>query len=336
MKISVILDPDLQPDLSKDERKEHWNRLAGMEGVDEISYVSLPLEAAKEEVQQACGDADAVFGVWDFSTLVDVSFLKNHPHLKYIASLGHGWHEYDVSLSHQYGITLANTVYGAHTVAEYAFALLMEVCHHTAEESRRIRETDWTKQENAHAFSMTLTPQIELYGKTMGIVGVGAIGFEMARIAHGFGMHVIGYSRHRKTGSAYSFMEQTEDLNELYGRADVISLHVPAGHETDNMINAGSIARMKDGVILINTARGSLIDEQALADALQNGKVSAAGLDVLKEEPPVHGSPLLKAPHTVITGHIAWLTREARLRAIDLAVMNYRHYREGGTYTKIN
>ena len=148
----------------------------------------------------------------------------------------------------------------------------------------------------------------EIQGKKLGVIGLGAIGFAFAKMAQGFGMHVLAYSRHKKTGAEYDFIEQVS-LDELLARSDFISLHTPHTPATEHMIDQDTIARMKDGVILINTARGALIDEQALADALATGKVLAAGLDVLTDEPPVHGSPLLTAPNTHITGQIAWLTR---------------------------
>ena len=175
----------------------------------------------------------------------------------------------------------------------------------------------------------------EIQGKKLGVIGLGAIGFAFAKMAQGFGMHVLAYSRHKKTGAEYDFIEQVS-LDELLARSDFISLHTPHTPATEHMIDQDTIARMKDGVILINTARGALIDEQALADALASGKVLAAGLDVLTDEPPVCGSPLLTAPNTVITGHIAWLTRESRIRAIDMAIDNFRCYLEGHPVSIIN
>lgn len=335
MKVSVLLEPVCEPDLTMAEEKERWMRLYDIPQVEEVVFHEIPLEAGAEEMADACEDSEAAIGVWVSSDIMTDSFFQSHPRLKYIAVLAHGWGEFDVELTRRYGVTIANTVYGAHTIAEYAFALLMEECHHISTEEKRIRETDWSDPANAFSYSKTVTPQIELYGKTMGILGLGTIGYEMAELAHGFGMHVSGYSRHRKTEEKYSFIEQT-DLDTLLKHSDVISLHLPGTHETENIINAASLARMKDGVILINTARGSLIDEEALAEALRKGKVRAALLDVLKEEPPVHGSPLLKTPHTVITGHIAWLTKQARMRSIDLAIDNFRKYLEGGACSRIN
>ena len=211
----------------------------------------------------------------------------------------------------------------------------MDVCHHIGTHDTRIKTIDWSVPENHNEFCKSVTRQIELYDKTIGVIGLGAIGFAFAKMAQGFGMHVLAYSRHKKEGAAYDFIEQVS-LDELLARSDFISLHTPHTPATEHIIDQDTIARMKDGVILINTARGALIDEQALADALATGKVLAAGLDVLTDEPPVCGSPLLTAPNTVITGHIAWLTRESRIRAIDMAIDNFRCYLEGHPVSIIN
>ena len=263
------------------------------------------------------------------------AFFKKHPKLKYIATLGHGYESFDYAMTRRYGVTVTNTVYGAQTIAEHAFALLMHTCHHIEVQDQRVRKIDWSDPGNAPEFCKAVVPQIELYGKTVGVVGLGAIGFAFAKMAAGFGMHVISYSRTVKRGEAYSFVEQVSSLGELLARADVISLHLPENGNT-HVINKETIARMKDGVILINTARGILIDEAALAEALKSGKVRAAALDVLTEEPPRHGTPLLTAPNCTITGHIAWLTRESRFRAIDMAIDNYRNYLNGTPTSVIN
>ena len=263
------------------------------------------------------------------------AFLSQHPNLKYVATLGHGWEKFDTEMTRKRGISISNTIYGSQTIAEYAFALLMDVCHHIGTHDTRIKTIDWSVPENHNEFCKSVTRQIELYDKTIGVIGLGAIGFAFAKMAQGFGMHVLAYSRHKKEGAAYDFIEQVS-LDELLARSDFISLHTPHTPATERMINQDTLAKMKDGVILINTARGALIDEQVLADALASGKVLAAGLDVLTDEPPVHGSPLLTAPNTVITGHIAWLTRESRIRAIDMAIDNFRCYLEGHPVSIIN
>lgn len=309
MKIVVIQEEIIQTDITPKELTERWKRLEQLPGIDEV-VIEVPAHYPNiEQLHTYIGDADAVFGLWIGPDNMNEAFLSQHPNLKYVATLGHGWEKFDTEMTRKRGISISNTIYGSQTIAEYAFALLMDVCHHIGTHDTRI--------------------------KTIGVIGLGAIGFAFAKMAQGFGMHVLAYSRHKKTGAEYDFIEQVS-LDELLARSDFISLHTPHTPATEHMIDQDTIARMKDGVILINTARGALIDEQALADALASGKVLAAGLDVLTDEPPVHGSPLLTAPNTVITGHIAWLTRESRIRAIDMAIDNFQCYLEGHPVSIIN
>lgn len=329
MKCVIIQEPIAQPDLTPADLSAHWGALRSLAPVDEVVIHTPPRYPTPAETGVLAADADALFGVWVGPDLITADFLHSHPRLRYIATLGHGWEPFDTAMTRACGVTVTNTVYGAQTIAEYAFALLMEVCHHIAAQDARVRALDWSDPANAADYCRAIVPQIELFGLTIGIVGLGGIGFAMARMARGFGMHVIGYSAHRKQGAAYDFVEQVDDLGELLARSDVVSLHLPHTPATDKIIDADAIARMKDGAILINTARGALIDEAALAAALRSGKLRGAGLDVLTEEPPRHGTPLLDAPNLTVTGHIAWLTRASRLRAIDMAIDNFAHYLRG-------
>lgn len=335
MKIVVIQEEIIQTDITPKELTKRWKKLEQLPGIDEV-VIEVPAHYPNiEQLHTYIGDADAVFGLWIGPDNMNESFLSQHPNLKYVATLGHGWEKFDTEMTRKRGISISNTIYGSQTIAEYAFALLMDVCHHIGTHDTRIKTIDWSVPENHNEFCKSVTRQIELYDKTIGVIGLGAIGFAFAKMAQGFGMHVLAYSRHKKEGAAYDFIEQVS-LDELLARSDFISLHTPHTPATEHMIDQNTIARMKDGVILINTARGALIDEQALADALASGKVLAAGLDVLTDEPPVHGSPLLTAPNTVITGHIAWLTRESRIRAIDMAIDNFQCYLEGHPVSIIN
>lgn len=336
MNIVVIEENIAQPDITTGELTQRWERLKSLPGVGEVRIVAPERYPSVAELSNLSAGADALFGVWIGSDLMNAKFLSDHPKLRYIATLGHGWEPFDVELTRRHGLTISNTIYGGQTIAEYAFALLMEVCHHVSVHDRRVKTLDWSRPENREEFCLAVTPQIELFGKTMGIVGLGEIGYAMARMAYGFGMHVVAHSVHRKQGEKYRFVEQTDSLDELLERSDVISLHMPHTPATERIIDGRAIEKMKDGVILINTARGALLDEQALAEALYTGKVRAAGLDVLTEEPPRHGSPLLSAPNIMITGHIAWLTREARLRAIDMSIDNFAAYLEGKPCSRIN
>lgn len=335
MKIVVIQEEIIQTDITPAELTRRWERLKTLPGVDEV-VIEVPAHyPSLEQLDAYVGDADVVFGIWIGPDVINEAFLDRHPNLKYIAMLGHGWEKFDVEMTIRRGLLISNTIYGAQTIAEYAFALLMDVCHHIAVHDERIKTIDWSKPENNSEFCRSVTRQIELYDKTIGIVGLGAIGFAFAKMAQGFGMHVISYSRHKKEGSEYDFIEQVS-FDELLERSDFISLHAPHTPSTEGMINKDSIAKMKDGVILINTARGALINEQDLAAALASGKVLAAGLDVLTDEPPVNGSPLLTAPNVEITGHLAWLTRESRFRAVDMAIDNFKSYLEGKPVSIIN
>ena len=335
MKIVIIREEIIQPDITVEELISKWKELEAIPGTGRVQLQIVDTYPSMEELDELVEDADALFGVWITEGLMSEAFFKKHPKLKYIATLGHGYESFDYAMTRRYGVTVTNTVYGAQTIAEHAFALLMHTCHHIEVQDQRVRKIDWSDPGNAPEFCQAVVPLIELYGKTVGVVGLGAIGFAFAKMAAGFGMHVISYSRTVKRGEAYSFVEQVSSLGELLARADVISLHLPENGNT-HVINEETIARMKDGVILINTARGILIDEAALAEALKSGKVRAAALDVLAEEPPRHGTPLLTAPNCTITGHIAWLTRESRFRAIDMAIDNFKNYLNGTPTSVIN
>lgn len=335
MNIVVIQEEIIQTDITPAELTAHWRQLEELPGVDSVRIYDGPYPS-RTQLHEILGDADVLFGVWVGPGIMNEEFLAQHPNLRYVGTLGHGWETFDVEMTRRHGVTITNTIYGAQTIAEYAFALLMETCHHVAAHDQRIREIDWSNRENAPEFCKAVTRQIELYDKTIGIVGLGAIGFALARMAQGFGMKVIAYSRHKRTDPAYDFVEQVDTLEELLSHSDVISLHMPHTPQTEHIINRETIAQMRDGVILINTARGALIDEEALAEALATGKVGAAGLDVLTDEPPVNGSPLLSAPNCTITGHIAWLTRESRYRAIDMAIDNYKAWAAGHPQSVIN
>ena len=336
MRAVVIQESIAQPDITAEELTRRWRGLEGLPGVDQVAIFAPERYPSVGELGRLAAGADALFGVWIGPDLINAAFLAEHPQLHYMATLGHGWEPIDVDLTRRHGLTISNTIYGGQTIAEYAFALLLEVCHHISLHDGRIRTIDWSRRGSGSQFCLAVTPQIELFGKTMGIVGLGEIGYAMARMAYGFGMHVAAYSAHKKQGEKCGFVQQVDTLEQLLAQSDVLSLHLPHTSATERIIDEQAISRMKDGVILINTARGALIDEQALAAALARGKVRAAGLDVLTEEPPRHGSPLLSAPNAVITGHIAWLTRESRLRAIDMAIGNFASYLEGGPCSKIN
>lgn len=287
---------------------------------------SLQADSFREEI----GDADAVLGPGIHSGLVNETFFRLHPDVKYIATLDHGYREFDREMTKKYGVTVTNTIYGDRTIAQYAMALLLNICHDVSRNSQFTKKEYWEKRkrnEDVNYFSV-MTPQIELFGKTIGIVGLGRIGSRMAEMADAMGMKVIACSRTRKSGNSVRYVEQVP-FEELLERADVISIHCPLTSETERMFDRSAFARMRRGVILINTARGGIVDEDALLDALNTRKVYMAGLDVVADEPPVERLPLMESPYTYITSHIAWQPREARLRAVKIAVENYISYLHG-------
>lgn len=249
------------------------------------------------------------------------------PNLKYIGELATGYNNVDIAAAKEKGIVVANIPsYSTSSVAQLAFALLLEICHHTAHHNDLVHQGEWTSCPDTMFYDHTY-PLIELSGKTLGIIGFGNIGQSVARIAKAMGMNVIAYSRSvREEGKK---LADYVSIDELFARSDVISLHCPLFPETQGIINADNIAKMKDGVIILNTSRGPLINEQDLADALESGKVYAAGVDVVSVEPMQAENPLLSAPNCFITPHMAWMTTEARMRLIDIAVNNVRAYVQG-------
>lgn len=334
MKVVVIQEAIIQPDLTSEELSGYWQKLKELPQVTDLVIQYPDGYPSTEELHELIGDADVALGIWISSSCINEEFLSKHPNLKYIATLGHGWGEFDVEMTRKRGITITNTIYGAQTIAEYAWALLMEVCHHVSIHSDIVKNTNWALQ-SPDSYGHVVTPQIELYGKTCGIVGLGSIGFAFAKMAQGFGMKVLAYSRHKKEGAQYDFIEQVS-FDELLERSDVISLHAPFSASSADMINKDSIAKMKDGVILINTARGGLIVEEDLCEALKSGKIYAAGLDVIRDEPPKGDIPLFHCNNTSITAHIAWLTKESRIRACTMAIENFKSYLDGKPVSVIN
>ena len=275
------------------------------------------------------GDAESVI---TNKTPLTREVLDACPAIKYIGVLATGYNVVDVEAAKAKGILVCNIpAYGTEAVAQFAIALLLEICHHVAHHSDAVHSGRW---ESCPDFCFWDYPLIELAGKTMGIIGFGRIGQATGRIAKALGMKVIAYDEH-VTDSGREIAEYL-DLDALYSRSDVISLHCPLFPSTQGIINRDSIARTKDGVILLNNSRGPLIVEQDLADALNSGKVYAAGLDVASSEPIAGDNPLLKAKNCLITPHISWASKESRQRLMDIAVDNLRAYMEGAPVNVVN
>ena len=254
------------------------------------------------------------------------------PGLKYIAVTATGYNVVDYEYAKRRGIPVSNVpAYGTAAVAQFAIAMLLEICHHIAHHSQAVHEGRW---EHAVDWCFWDYPLIELDGKTLGIIGFGRIGQQTGRIAKALGMTVLA-SGSRPTESGRAIAEYVEQA-ELFARADVIALHCPLFPETQGIINKDSIAKMKDGVIIINNSRGGLVVEQDLADALNSGKVAAAGLDVVSTEPIKGDNPLLTAKNCIITPHISWASKEARERIMAYTEQNVRAYVVGSPVNVIN
>ena len=280
-------------------------------------------------VMERIGDAEIVF---TNKTPLSRQILTACPNLKFVGILATGYNIVDVGAAKELGIPVCNVPgYSTDAVAQMTLALLLEICHHVAHHSQQVHAGQWSGCED---FCFWDDPLIELAGKTMGIIGFGSIGKAVGRLARCLGMKVLAAgSRPTEEGQAIA---EYVDLDTLYRESDVISLHCPLFPENREMINKESIAKMKDGAILLNTARGALIVEQDVADALNSGKLYAAGMDVAAVEPLPASSPLIGAKNCIITPHIAWATKEARQRLMDIAVHNLEAFLAGKPENVVN
>jgi glycerate dehydrogenase len=247
------------------------------------------------------------------------------PALRYIGVTATGVNIVDCEAAAERGIPVTNVpAYGPRSVAQMTFAHILNFTQQTAHHANEVTKGRWA---NCPDFCFTDFPLVELNGLVLGILGYGDIGKETARIGRAFGMEVIAHSR-SLTESIQSEVE-TVEISELFVRSDVLSLHCPLTPETEKVVNAESLASMKPSAFLINTGRGPLVDEQALANVLNAGKLAGAGLDVLSTEPPPPDNPLIGAKNCIVTPHIAWATLAARKRLLDVTVANLKAFLEG-------
>ena len=253
-------------------------------------------------------------------TLITRELMADAPKLKYVGVLATGYNVVDVAAAKELGVTVTNIpAYSTDSVAQMVFALLLEICHHVGHHSAAVHAGRWTANKD---FCFWGYPLMELAGKTMGIIGYGRIGKKVAEIARCFGMKVVAWTRTPKDPECVS-------LDELLAQSDVISLHCPLFPETKNLINAETIAKMKDGAILINTSRGPVVNDADLRAALDSGKLMAFGADVSTVEPIPADNPLLGCDKVIFTPHFAWATLEARTRLMDIAVKNAQAFISG-------
>lgn len=263
--------------------------------------------------------------------------IEQLPRLQYIGVLATGYNVVDLDAARRRNIPVTNVPnYGTPSVAQMVFAHLLNLTQHVADHGRGVSAGRWTESRD---FCYWDFPLVELSGRTFGIVGFGRIGRAVATVAQAFGMNVLAYD---PTSSSQAASSQATsgvrfvDLDELFGRSDVVSLHCPLTPATDKLVNAERLARMKPSAFLINTGRGPLVDEAALADALNAGRLAGAGLDVLATEPPPADNPLLAARNCCLTPHIAWATTAARQRLLDVAVENVRAFVAGKPQNVVN
>ena len=298
-------------------------------GLEALGSVTVYDRTAKEDIVSRIGDADAIL---TNKTPISAETLAACPSVKYIGVLATGYNVVDTTAAKERGIPVCNIpTYGTAAVGQFAIAMLLEICHHVAHHSDAVHEGRWSSNVDWCFWDY---PLIELEGKTMGIIGFGRIGQRTGEIAKALGMRVLAFDAYQS--DAGRAIASYVDLDTLLQESDVISLHCPLFPETKGIVNAASIAKMKDGVILLNNSRGPLIVEQDLADALNSGKVFAAGLDVVSEEPIRENNPLLTAKNCIITPHISWAPKESRQRLMDAAVSNLAAWSTGKAQNVVN
>lgn len=300
---------------------------AGLEALGElIVYDRTPADQAAGRI----ADADIVY---TNKTPVTRETLDACPNIRMVSVLATGYNVVDFIACREKGIPVTNIPsYGTDAVAQFAIALLLEICHHVAHHSEAVHQGRW---ERSPDWCFWDYPLIELAGKTMGIIGFGRIGQATGRIAKALGMRVIAQDSYPNE-SGRAIADAYVELGTLLKESDVISLHCPLFPETEGIINQHNIAKMKDGVILLNNSRGPLVVEQDLADALNSGKVYAAGLDVVSTEPIRGDNPLLAAKNCFITPHISWAPKESRQRLMDAAVENCAAFLRGAPINVVN
>ena len=294
----------------------------GFEELGEVTVYDRTSYTDKQEIIERIGDAEAIL---TNKTPITADVLKACPQLTYIGVLATGYNVVDLAAAKEQGITVTNIPsYSTNAVAQATFALLLEVTNQVGHHNRSVHQGDWQTSKD---FSYWQTPLMELAGKTIGLIGYGAIAQAVATIAHAFQLKVI-YFNHRPKPAQADWAKQVS-LAELYQEADIISLHVPQFPETEKMIDRTALAQMKSSAILINTARGGLIDEAAVAEALQTGQIAALAADVVSKEPIAADNPLLQAPNCYLTPHIAWAPAETRRRLMGIAVANLSGFKAG-------
>jgi len=286
---------------------------------------------APEQVAERIREADAVL---TNKVALGAETLAQVPGLQYIGVLATGFNIVDVEAARRGGVAVTNVPgYSTDSVAQLTFALLLELTHHVGHHAQTVRAGRWSAGPD---FSYQDFPVLELRGLTLGIIGFGQIGQAVARLARCFGLHVLAHRRPRHLADGDWVDIEFVDLDALFGRSDVVSLHCPLTPETAGLIGPDSLRRMKPSAFLLNTSRGPLVDEAALAEALDSGRIAGAGLDVLSREPPLPDNPLLRARNCLVTPHLAWASGAARTRLMTAAARNLHAFQTGHPLNRVD
>lgn len=300
------------------------------EPLKELGEVTVYERTAPKDVYKRAEGAEVVF---TNKVVLDEAVLEKLPSLKYIGVLATGYNVVDVEAAARKGIVVTNSpAYSTSSVAQMAFAHILNIVQRVGYYAQEVSNGKWSRQAD---FSFWDAPLHELDGKKIGIIGFGNTGRATARIAVGFGLDVYAYTS-KSAMELPADVHKCPSMDELFRKCDIVSLHCPLTETTRELVDARKLELMKSSAILINTGRGGLVNEQDLADALNSGKIAAAGLDVLSSEPPRADNPLLKARNCFITPHQAWATKEARVRLMQLAVNNLKAFLEGKPVNVVN
>ena len=301
------------------------------EAFEELGELMVYDRTKPEEVVSRCAGCEVVF---TNKVVMDVGIMDQLPELKYIGVLATGTNVIDLEHAGNKGVCVTNIPgYGTDSVVQHILAFMLHFSSKVSIHDEAVHQGDWV---NSKDFSFTLGTLNELSGSTLGIIGLGTIGRKLAKVADAMGMKIIAAHQSSMDRLELSFEVEWLPVDEVFDRSDFLSLNCPLTPETEKVVNAERLQKMKSSAVLINTGRGPLVDEQALADALNVGTIAGAGLDVLSTEPPATGNPLLTAKNCVITPHIAWASLQARKRLLAIAAENLSAYLNGDALNRVN
>ncbi|MBD1433153.1 D-2-hydroxyacid dehydrogenase [Sphingobacterium sp. DN00404] len=301
------------------------------DGLQELGEVVVYDRSSEKDILERAKGAEIVL---TNKVSLPAHIIEALPALKYIGVMATGYNMIDMDCANKQGIVVTNVPgYSTPSVVQLTFSLLLELCYHTQRHSDAVMKGKWTANPDFCFWDYPLT---ELSGKTLGIIGFGSIGQKVADVGAAFGMSILAYSRTKTDQSHRKNFRWATEQEELLAQADIVSLHCPLTPQTENLINVDTLSIMKPSAVIINTSRGGLIDAQALADALNEERISGAGIDVLAIEPPPIDNPLFNAKNCLVTPHIAWATKESRLRLMDVVVGNIKSFLNGQSVNVIS